>query len=224
MMPPAPPRFSITTGWPRLSCSAGTKLRAAMSVPPPGAAGTMRWIGFVGYCAAAGGIAKCAASSTRERIAIGLGIARRRTNPRLPKKKAQPAERTAYALNSSGDYARMASRSRVAELTIRGLAASLATHASTEFACHRQGTARRVLLPLHYRGHPARLRGHRGRDAATPPGRGPGRDRRVRRIVLPAVGIQMGVRSSRRRLRLGAARAAARLDHRRSEERRVGRE
>src|SRR5439155_1660239 len=113
MMPPAPPRFSITTGWPRLSCSAGTKLRAAMSVPPPGAAGTMRWIGLVGYCAAAGGMAKCAASSTRERIAIGLVIARRPTNPRLPKKKAWPAERTIYALNSLGDYPRMASRARV---------------------------------------------------------------------------------------------------------------
>src|SRR5437016_2861705 len=113
MMPPAPPRFSITTGWPRLSCSAGTKLRAAISVPPPGAAGTMRWIGLAGYCAAAGGMAKCAASSRRERIAIGLVIARRRTNPRLPKKKAWPARRTSYALNSSGDYPRMASRARV---------------------------------------------------------------------------------------------------------------
>src|SRR5437773_39091 len=34
-------------------------------------------------------------------------------NPRLPKKKAWPAERTSYALNSSGDYPRMASRARV---------------------------------------------------------------------------------------------------------------
>src|SRR5437667_30821 len=113
MMPPAPPRFSITTGWPRSSCSAGTKLRAAISVPPPGAAGTMRWIGLVGYCAAAGGMAKCAANITRESVAIGLVIARRPTNPRLPKKKAQPAKRTGYALNSLGDYPRMASRARV---------------------------------------------------------------------------------------------------------------
>src|SRR5436190_1077063 len=113
MMPPAPPRFSITTAWPRLSCSAGTKLRAAISVPPPGAAGTMRWIGRVGYCAAAGGMAKCAANITRESVAIGLVIARRPTNPRLPKKKAQPAKRTGYALNSLGDYPRMASRARV---------------------------------------------------------------------------------------------------------------
>src|SRR2546427_5226907 len=51
MTPPAPPRFSITTGCPRLSASAGTKLRAVMSVPPPGAAGTIRRIGLAGYCA-----------------------------------------------------------------------------------------------------------------------------------------------------------------------------
>src|SRR6266513_4647977 len=72
MMPPAPPRFSITTGWPRFSCSAGTKLRAVMSVPPPGAAGTMRWIGFVGYCAAAGG---AAARSANERTAMSFATA-----------------------------------------------------------------------------------------------------------------------------------------------------
>src|SRR5882762_1913405 len=111
MMPPAPPRFSITTGWPRLSCSAGTKLRAAMSVPPPGAAGTTRWIGFAGYCAAAGGIAKYAASSTRERIAIGLVIAR---CPCMTIACTQRlSDRIVYALNSSGDYPRMASRARV---------------------------------------------------------------------------------------------------------------
>src|SRR5882672_11361212 len=35
------------------SDSAGTKLRAVMSVPPPGAAGTMRRIALAGYCAQA---------------------------------------------------------------------------------------------------------------------------------------------------------------------------
>src|SRR5438552_13835820 len=51
MTPPAPPRFSITTVCPRFSDSAGTTLRVTMSVPPPGAAGTTRRIGRVGYCA-----------------------------------------------------------------------------------------------------------------------------------------------------------------------------
>src|SRR4029077_19844923 len=52
--PPAPPRFSITTVWPRFSDRAGTTLRVTMSVPPPGAAGTTRRIGLPGYCASTG--------------------------------------------------------------------------------------------------------------------------------------------------------------------------
>src|SRR6266436_3569933 len=47
--------------------------------------------------------ARPAAPSVRPRL----------TNPRLPKKKPWPAKRTSYALNSSGDYPRMASRARV---------------------------------------------------------------------------------------------------------------
>src|SRR5262245_10559421 len=65
MTPPAPPRFSITTGWPRLSCSAGVKLRAVMSVPPPGAAGTISRIGRVGYCASACPLKRCARSKAK---------------------------------------------------------------------------------------------------------------------------------------------------------------
>src|SRR5882672_7716494 len=63
MTPPAPPRFSITTVCPRFSDNAGTTLRVTMSVPPPGAAGTTRRIGLVGYCASAG----TARSQTRAR-------------------------------------------------------------------------------------------------------------------------------------------------------------
>jgi len=62
MMPPAPPRFSITTVCPRFSDSAGTTLRVTMSVPPPGAAGTTRRIGRVGYCAHAGEMSGAARS------------------------------------------------------------------------------------------------------------------------------------------------------------------
>src|SRR6185503_11429058 len=54
MTPPAPPRFSISTFCPSWSCSAGATLRVTMSVPPPGAAGTIRRIALFGYCAQAG--------------------------------------------------------------------------------------------------------------------------------------------------------------------------
>src|SRR6476660_25764 len=53
MVPPAPPRLSITTGWPRLSCSFWPSTRPTMSVPPPGGYGTTRRIGRVGKGSAA---------------------------------------------------------------------------------------------------------------------------------------------------------------------------
>src|SRR5262249_24739321 len=48
MLPPAPPRLSITTGWPRLSWSFCPSTRPTMSVPPPAGYGTMSRIGWVG--------------------------------------------------------------------------------------------------------------------------------------------------------------------------------
>src|SRR5713101_3428054 len=73
MTPPAPPRFSITTLCPRLSCSAGTTLRVTMSVPPPGAAGTTRRIGRAGYCASAGAWSpETSASSAMNRVTAHL--------------------------------------------------------------------------------------------------------------------------------------------------------
>src|SRR5688572_16801575 len=47
-MPPAPGRFSITTGWPSVSASRCEKLRAAKSAMPPGANATMTRTGFDG--------------------------------------------------------------------------------------------------------------------------------------------------------------------------------
>src|SRR5436853_750994 len=210
MMPPAPPRFSITTGWPRLSCSAGTKLRAAISVPPPGAAGTMRWIGFVGYCAAAGGMAKGAASSTRERIAIGLVIARRRTNPRLPKKKARPAERTSYALNSSGDYPQAGPGSSPPDPRDRPADSGAGRRIRAEPLHHRSGERRRhrqsLSGPRDCAGHElprramagarrARRRGAAGASAlrARAEARDDGcRHRRGHRLLLLAYGATRG--------------------------------
>src|SRR5258705_1753667 len=48
-MPPAPPRFSITNGWPSASASLVVSARAVMSLPPPGAKGTITFTGFEGY-------------------------------------------------------------------------------------------------------------------------------------------------------------------------------
>jgi hypothetical protein len=45
-----------------------------MSVPPPGAAGTIKRMVFVGYCAAAGDMEKGAARSVRQKTAIRLVI------------------------------------------------------------------------------------------------------------------------------------------------------
>jgi hypothetical protein len=41
MMPPAPGRFSTTTGWPSASESFGATRRAGVSVAPPGENGTI---------------------------------------------------------------------------------------------------------------------------------------------------------------------------------------
>src|SRR5258706_11328865 len=51
-MPPAPPRFSTTTDWPHFAVSRAAIVRAVMSVPPPGANGTMSVTGFVGQACA----------------------------------------------------------------------------------------------------------------------------------------------------------------------------
>jgi hypothetical protein len=48
MTPPAPPRLSTTTGLPSASDSFCAITRPVMSVPPPGANGTMKRIGLAG--------------------------------------------------------------------------------------------------------------------------------------------------------------------------------
>src|SRR3954471_103033 len=49
--PPAPPRFSITTGCFRISLTLGATWRITMSVEAPGAKGTMILIGCSGHSA-----------------------------------------------------------------------------------------------------------------------------------------------------------------------------
>src|SRR5262245_53492647 len=48
MVPPAPPRFSTTSGWPSGFSSFCARMRATMSVDPPGGKGTMTRIGLAG--------------------------------------------------------------------------------------------------------------------------------------------------------------------------------
>src|SRR4051812_12575305 len=60
MLPPAPARFSTTTGWANAAARRSATRRAKMSVEPPGANGTTRRTGFAGYFS-------CACSATRKR-------------------------------------------------------------------------------------------------------------------------------------------------------------
>src|SRR5882762_6451047 len=70
MVPPAPGRFSITTGWPTCKETFSDTVRAMMSVPLPGVNGTMTLIGFAGQaCAQA---ADCAAHRAIATAAIHL--------------------------------------------------------------------------------------------------------------------------------------------------------
>ena len=48
MVPAAPERFSIITGWPNISPILGPSARATISVPPPGAKPTINRIGLLG--------------------------------------------------------------------------------------------------------------------------------------------------------------------------------
>src|ERR1044071_9647034 len=53
-VPPAPERFSTTTGWPRASCKPVAVMRVMMSTAPPGGNGEMKRTGREGKaCASA---------------------------------------------------------------------------------------------------------------------------------------------------------------------------
>ena len=75
-----------------------------------------------------------------------------------------------------------------------------------------EGATRRLLPALRHRGHPARLHGDGDRRADAPPAARAGGDRRVRRLALPAVGVQVGGRPVRRHLLVGALRPPPHLD------------
>src|SRR6476660_2518189 len=52
-MPEAPPRFSITKGWPKAWPSLSAQNRARLSVPPPAPKGTITFTGLFGQGACA---------------------------------------------------------------------------------------------------------------------------------------------------------------------------
>jgi hypothetical protein len=57
-MPPAPPIFSITTGWPSSSPIRCANNRASTSLGPPAANGLIMVMGRVGHCWASTWVAK----------------------------------------------------------------------------------------------------------------------------------------------------------------------
>src|SRR6185369_779620 len=71
MLPPAPPTFSITTGWPSVSRIRSAMMRAAESVEPPGGNGTIKVSGRDGKVCAC---AAAAAQTTMNSAVINLLI------------------------------------------------------------------------------------------------------------------------------------------------------
>src|ERR1044071_10195728 len=77
MLPPAPARFSTTTCWPRRSPIGFCRMRAVVSVPPPGSKPTTTVTGLLGYapCASAphaNGMASTAASTPLSLVIVDL--------------------------------------------------------------------------------------------------------------------------------------------------------
>src|SRR5437870_5270213 len=69
MVPPAPGRFSTTSGWPSAAASLSATGRAMVSVADPGVKGTMMRIGLAGK-----GCADAAQAAKRARLAARLGV------------------------------------------------------------------------------------------------------------------------------------------------------
>src|SRR2546430_4618432 len=72
MVPPAPPRFSTSTGWPIVSCMRAPTKRAMMSVVAPAGNGTMMRIGFDGKGSATAALAQSAKQSASSLVMAPL--------------------------------------------------------------------------------------------------------------------------------------------------------
>src|SRR5947207_3733062 len=77
MLPPAPPRVSITTCWPHTSESRSPMTRAMMSVAPPAANGTITRTKRFGQacCANAGRATRPAEAAARKRRRSSMALA-----------------------------------------------------------------------------------------------------------------------------------------------------
>src|SRR5262245_18668998 len=88
MLPAAPPRLSTITCWPSECEMAIERMRAMMSVGPPGANGTTRVMGRSGYAASAGATrhvkmpAQAAAKTLRRMFSLTL--------PNMPSSLSRP--------------------------------------------------------------------------------------------------------------------------------------
>src|SRR5262249_29238355 len=130
-LPPAPARFSTSTGWPSDAASGGAIARAIVSVVPPADAPTSSLIGWVGYSAALhGGPAKntgarrqMTAAILRARIVVLLSLPPTAVSPRRSSRsgdRPQPLDRRAMDL--VGECGAAVGDDRAVELAHMGVA------------------------------------------------------------------------------------------------------
>src|SRR5262245_22578439 len=81
MVPPPPGRLSTMNCWPNLSESLWAKVRAMMSVPPPGLNGTIKRTGLVGHVEV---LAPTAADAERAATMAAMHARIRRVNAQDP--------------------------------------------------------------------------------------------------------------------------------------------
>jgi hypothetical protein len=74
IVPPAPPRFSITNCWPSICESLAVSGRATVSVPPPGGNGTITLTGLLGQSCASAGMPASIISANATRAAFVVFI------------------------------------------------------------------------------------------------------------------------------------------------------
>src|SRR5215475_7084105 len=115
VLPAAPARLSMIIGWPSDMCREVARMRAMMSVGPPGAKGTIRVIGRSGHAAWAG-VAELPATSAvkaveNERVTVRQGagllrVARRRPVCRTRSKSVRPARKSLVRDPRRGSHGR----------------------------------------------------------------------------------------------------------------------
>src|SRR3954453_343906 len=88
MLPAAPVRFSITTGWPHLRDNQSATIRGTASAVPPAGNGTMIFTVWSGYSCACDGPQSAASTAhiiSAERCRAGIDIFRPGLHMRVPR-------------------------------------------------------------------------------------------------------------------------------------------